>query len=160
MQISKQLPSKAAEFLFDQVAMTHRFVVEIDESTYNFGSWTKVSGLNVSWAKHVYRHGQSNHDTVLPGVVSYQNIVLARAACSDTATVKRWLGEVPRARQRLSGAIQMLDFTGLPIVTWELTDFFPIQWSISGFDAMTAKPAVEELHLAHSGFLDNDGLVG
>ena len=146
----------AAEFLFDQVAMTHRFVVRIDKDDYDLGSWTKVSGLQVTWGKHFHRPGESNDLAGVPGEPSYTEIELARAACSDSATVRKWLVETSRRFEPLSGAIHMLDFVGTPIITWELKQFFPTSWAITGFESTSAKPAIEVLKIAHTGFLDDE----
>lgn len=150
------LTGRAAEVLFGQVAMTHRFVVEIDSTPYNFGSWTKVSGLQVEWDAHAYRPCELSTDVIVPGAVKYQQITLARAACSDTKIVKKWLSDVPNQLRRCGGALHILDFTGQPMLTWEMRQLFPVSWAISGFDATSAQPAIEELKLAHTGFLDND----
>lgn len=149
----RQQVTKAAEMLFDQVGMTHRFVVCIDRGDYDLGSWTRVSGLQVSWGTVGYRPGENDDETVYSGRISYPNITLARAACADSATVKAWLARTAHNPEALSGAVQMLDFAGQPVVTWELTRFFPVSWAITGFDSTSARPAIEELQLAHTGFL-------
>lgn len=150
------ITTKAAEFLFDQVAMTHRFVVRIDLSKYDLGTWSRVSGLTVSWNKHSYRPGSSNDEQVFPGNISYTTIKLERAACSSSAVVQDWLRETSRCHVPLSGAIHMVDFAGLPVITWDLKQFFPISWSIGEFNSTGAKPAVEVLELAHTGFLHDE----
>lgn len=146
-----------ANMLLDQPAMTHRFVVQIDMSDYNLGSWSRVSGLGVTWSKSVYRAGENNNDVLVPGNTSYQNIKLERAACADSATVQQWLRETSRDRTLLSGAVYMLDFLGATVISWELKEFFPIGWSIGEFNSSGAKPALETLELAHSGFLGDEG---
>lgn len=144
------------EFLFGQVAMTHRFVVRIDVNRYDLGTWTKVSGLQVSWSKHSYRPGENNDELLFPGHVTYPTIKLSRAACSESATVQEWLKETSRRHDLHSGAVHMIDHLGMPTVSWELRQFFPISWGISDFDATGAKPAIETLELAHTGFLGDD----
>jgi hypothetical protein len=52
--------------------------------------------------------------------------------------------------------IQLVDYQGMPIVQWRLNEFFPIAWSVESFDASGAKPAIETLKLAHTGFLEDD----
>jgi phage tail-like protein len=140
----------------DQVAMTHRFVVCVDESGYDFGGWSKVSGLGVDWEQVVHRHGESTAAHVFAGPARYKPITLARAACAESAAVKSWLAETTTGRRPLSGAIHMVDFLGAVVVEWELRQFFPISWSITGFDSSAAQPAIEELTVAHSGFLDDE----
>ena len=150
---------KAAEFLYGQVSMTHRFVVRIDHGPYDLGSWSKVTGLSVHWEKLSYRTGDDNYDQVHPGAISYDTIKLVRAACTDSATVQSWLAATSRKFKPLSGAVDMLDFTGLTILSWELKAFFPIGWSISDFESGSARPAMETLELAHSGFLHDETKV-
>lgn len=157
MAIAKSgLPSKAAEFLFGEVGMSHRFVVVIDKSKYDLGTWSRVAGLGVSWKACTYRPGESNDELAFPGNISYPNIKLSRAACADSGIVKSWLEDTSRQHKLLSGAVLMVDYMNLPVVTWELKQFFPIGWSITDFDSSGTKPAVETLELAHTGFLDNE----
>jgi len=154
------MPNSVAEFLFDQMPMSHRFYVRIDRSAFDLGSWSRVSGLSVGWAKLTHRSGEDNNEQVFPGNISYPTIKLTRSACSDSATVQKWLASTTRHRESLSGGIHLLDFTGLPVITWELKEFFPIGWSISDFDSGGSKPVTETLELAHNGFLDDEGKVG
>jgi phage tail-like protein len=151
-----QLPAKLAEFMFDQVAMSHRFVVHLDHDEYDLGSWSRVSGLKVSWERHQYRAGDDNDVVVVPGDSSYPVVELARAACSDSVKVQRWLARTSRKHEPLSGGIHMLDFAGVPVITWELKQFFPVSWAISAFESGGTKPVIETLELAHSGFLHDE----
>lgn len=140
-----------------QVGMTHRFQVRIDNTTYELGSWSKVSGLNVQWARITYRAGENNDTVVIPGNVSYSTIKLSRAACSDSDTVQKWLVSTSRQHQPLSGAIVMIGHDNkTAVITWELKRFFPIGWSISDFDSSSSRAAIENLELAHTGFLHDE----
>lgn len=158
MSLAK-ITQKASEYLFDQVAMSHRFVVRIDSAEYDLGSWSRVSGLRVSWQKHGYRPGNNNDELLVPGNISYDTIKLERAACSDSAVVQRWLVQTSRQHTALSGGIDMVDFAATPVITWELKQFFPISWSIGEFNSKGANPAIESLELAHTGFLDDEAKV-
>ncbi|WP_410586169.1 phage tail protein [Amycolatopsis sp. lyj-23] len=151
-----KLNTKLSEFLFDQVAMTHRFVVQIDLEEYDLGTWTKVAGLQVTWSKHKYRPGDNNDELIFPGNVEYPTIKLSRAASSKSANVQEWLKRTSRSHTVLSGGIHMLDYLGVPVITWELKQFFPVGWSISDFDSTSGRPAIETLELAHTGFLDDE----
>lgn len=150
-------PGKGLEQLTGQVGMSHRYVIEMDKSEYRLGAWMKASGLAVSWQKHTYRPGNASSESIVPGNISYPNISLSRAAGADSATVKRWLASVTRARTALSGAIHLVDFLGMPVVTWELREFFPISWRLTEFDSTGSRPAIETLELVHTGFLDAEG---
>ncbi|WP_101607206.1 phage tail protein [Amycolatopsis sp. BJA-103] len=149
-------PGKALEMLTGQVSMSHHFVIQIDHGQYDFGRWAKASGLSVSWAKHGYRPGNTNVERFQPGVPSYGTISLSRAACTDSSTVQKWLATIVRRRQLLSGAVYLVDFLGLPMITWKLKEFYPIGWKIGEFDSGGARPVIETLELAHGGFLDDE----
>lgn len=157
MAPSLKSAGKGLEQLTGQVGMSHRYVIDIDKSSYQLGSWSKAAGLGVSWQKLTYRPGNATHETIVPGNVSYPNISLSRAAGADSGRVQDWLVSVTRARQPLSGAIYLMDFLGLPIVTWRLNEFFPIGWRLSEFDSAGSRPAIETLEITHTGFLGAEG---
>jgi phage tail-like protein len=138
------------------VSMSHRFVVTIDKTEYDLGTWARVSGLQVSWNPCEYRVGnKGNQFWILPGTTKYQNIKLSRAACADSQTVQNWLVQTSRNPTPLSGTIKILGPDGTPMVQWRLNEFFPIAWAIVDFDADQGKPAIETLELAHTGFLND-----
>jgi len=146
---------QGSEFLFGEVGMSHRFTVSIDKATYDLGNWSRATGLSVAWDACRYQVGDDSMFWVCPGNPKYQNISLSRAACSDSQTVQEWLGDTVRKGKPLSGAVSMLDWTGLAVIEWTLSYFFPISWKISDFDAAGAKPAMETLELAHTGFIQD-----
>lgn len=140
-----------------QIGMNHRFAVRIDKSRYDLGDWAKVTGLSVTWQKIEYRVGEhGNHVWINPGTTKYEPITLHRAAGGASKVVKEWLEKTSKHMQPLSGAIQLLGYPNIVLMEWRLQEFFPIAWSIDGFDAAGAKPAIEMLKLAHSGFLEDD----
>ncbi|MCR6487824.1 phage tail protein [Amycolatopsis sp. OK19-0408] len=149
-------PGRAAATLTGQVGMSHHFVIQIDHGRYDFGQWTKASGLGVSWTPHRYRAGNTTAEVIQPAVPAYTTISLSRAACADSAVVQKWLVTVVRSRQLLSGAVSLIDFTGLPVISWKLKEFFPIGWRIGEFDSGGSRPVLETLELAHGGFLDDE----
>jgi phage tail-like protein len=144
--------------ILSHVSMTHHFVVWLDNPAYNLGTWSRVSGLSVSWAPCEYRVGDTgNQFWVLPGTTKYEKIKLSRAACLDSQSVQLWLAQTSQNPTPLSGTIMLMGFGGsVPVVHWRLNQFFPIGWSIVDFDADQGKPAIETLELAHTGFLYDD----
>jgi phage tail-like protein len=144
------------EMLTGSVSMNHHFVVRIDKSSYDLGTWQSASGLSVKWNKCEYRPSeQGNTLYVWPGQISYSNIKLARAACSDSETVQEWLAKNAMKPKPLTGAIQLMDWLGFKVVEWTLRAFVPVGWEIGGFNATDGKPAIESLELAHTGFLSD-----
>jgi phage tail-like protein len=140
------------------LAMSHRYAVLIDNFQYHFGAWSRVTGLSVSWQQVEHRVGErSNQVWLAPGATRYEPISLSRAAGPGSRIVQSWLARTSTDPQPQSGSIQLLGVGGIPLVEWRLNEFFPIAWSIESFDAAGAKPAIETLRLAHTGFL-NDAL--
>jgi phage tail-like protein len=143
--------------VLSQVSMTHHFMVVIDNPAYDLGTWSKVSGLSVSWTPCEHRVGdEGNQLWVLPGTSKYEKIKLSRAACMDSQIVQLWLAQTSNHPVPLSGTIMLVDWGGIPVVHWRLNQFFPIGWSIVEFDADQGRPAIETLELAHTGFLYDD----
>lgn len=139
------------------VSMSHHYAVLIDNVKYHFGDWSRASGLSVTWQQLEHRVGDSgNLVKYLPGSTKYEPITLSRGAGPYSRVVQYWLSQTSTNPQPQSGTIQLVNFAGTPIVQWRLNEFFPIAWSIESFDAARAKPAVETLKLAHTGFLGDD----
>lgn len=139
------------------VGMSHRYAVLIDNATYYFGDWSKVTGLSVTWNQIEYRVGdRGNQVWYFPGTTKYEPITLSRAAGPYSQVVQQWLTQTSKNPQPQSGTVQLLDYTGNPLVQWRLSEFFPIAWSVETFDAAGAKPAIETLKLAHTGFLPDE----
>jgi phage tail-like protein len=138
------------------VSMSHHYAVLIDNVKYHFGDWSKATGLSVNWTLIEHHTGdEGNESCFFPGSTKYELITLSRAAGPYSRMVQHWLSQTSKNPQLQSGTIQLVDFVGVPLVQWRLNEFFPIGWAIESFDAGAAKPAVETLKLAHSGFLDD-----
>jgi phage tail-like protein len=139
------------------VGMSHRYSVLIDNVAYHFGDWSRVTGLSVSWQQIEHRVGDNgNQIWLFPGTTKYEPITLSRAAGPYSRVVQYWLAQTSKSPQPQSGTIQLVDYAGIPLVQWRLSEFFPIAWSVESFEASGAKPAIETLKLAHSGFLDDE----
>lgn len=140
---------------FNLRADSSRFVVAFDRGAYDLGSWSKVSGLSVSWEPVVYCNGANATIWSAPGPAKYLKISLTRAVCVDSEAVQDWLEETRKDPKPFSGGIALLSPIMVPLMTWTLRSFYPIGWKIADFDSKAATVVTETLDLAHSGFLDN-----
>ena len=148
---------QAAGAVGAMVGMSHRYSVLIDNVAYHFGDWSRVTGLSVTWQPVEHRvGGKGNQVWLFPGTTKYEPITLSRAAGAYSRVVQYWLTQTSKKPQPQSGTIQLVDFLGIPLVQWRLSEFFPIAWSVESFEASGAKPAIETLKLAHTGFLEDD----
>ena len=142
-----------------QLGMSMRFMVTIDETTYDLGSWAKVSGLDVAWDLVEYRAGDGpkNERWYFPGLTKYSTIKLERAVQeADTKAVREWLDKNSFNHKVTSGKVELRDAKSAPVMEWTLRHVIPVKWSISPFDSAANKVAVETLELAHMGFLENE----
>jgi phage tail-like protein len=138
-----------------KLGMTMRFKVTIDGQ--DLASWSKASGLEVSWDLVEYRAGDSDNDKwIFPGLTKYPTVKLERAANeADSTLVRTWLNKTSFKHEGSKTAtIELLDAGLTKVAEWVLRDVMPVKWSIVAFDASGNKVATETLELAHTGFLD------
>lgn len=133
-----------------------RFLVIFDDSEYDLGSWSRVSGLGVQYDTVEYRCGDSNQVWTAPGIAKYSKISLSRATGLDSGKVQEWLSKTSRQPQVFSGKIQLQSVIGLPICEWTLKSFVPCGWKIADLDSKAQTVVTETLDLAHTGFLEDD----
>ncbi|HEX6525006.1 MAG TPA: phage tail protein [Streptosporangiaceae bacterium] len=147
-----------AEGLF---GMSHRFIIVIDNPTYDLGYWQKASGLSVTWDTCTYRAGdQGNEFWIYPGTTTYGKIKLTRPVSPTSNVTQAWLSATSANMMPLSGAIMLCASMGVPIITWRLYQFFPVRWQVDDFTAETGRVVTETLELAHTGFLDDQVTKG
>lgn len=140
------------------IGMAMRFAVTIDDGKYNLESWSKATGLEVSWDLVEYRAGDRRNDRwFFPGVTKYPTIKLERAATSEgTGKVKEWLNSNSFKHKVQSGSIVLQDAHLDEVSKWDLRQVIPVKWSVTGFEATSTKVALETLELAHLGFLTDE----
>ncbi|WNV87981.1 phage tail protein [Umezawaea sp. Da 62-37] len=143
------------------LGMANRFMLEIDEGTYNLGSWSKVTGLDVTWDIAEYRSGDGwNHRWYQPGNTKYTPLTLERAACADSKTVQAWLNATAKTPKVYTGSVILYDANAREVMRWDLNNVLPNKWSVSGFEAGTSKIALETLQINHLGFLTDEQTLG
>lgn len=155
LNMARSIASLAAG-MFNMRGDSSKFIVVIDNSDYDLGAWSKVSGLNVNWDLIEYRTGSNNNIWIGPGITKYSKITLTRATCPDSAAVQDWLATVAHNPEPCSGSIKLLSWLGIPLVEWTLKSFYPTGWKINDFESKAATVVLETLELAHTGFLADD----
>jgi phage tail-like protein len=116
------------------------------------GSFSEVSGLDVSIAPIEYRNG-SEEMTVrkIPGLASYSNIVLKRGVIGDLA-FWTWIKSVlDGAPHRANGTITLLDESREPVMTWKFRRGWPCKWTGPTLSAKKNEVAIETLEICHEG---------
>lgn len=135
------------------LGLAMRFVVTID--SYELDSWSKATGLEVSWDLVEHRTGDGeNNRWICPGLTKYPTVKLERAAESNgSAMVRGWLNSNSFKYEAQSASIELQDASQTKVASWDLQNVMPVKWSIVPFDAGNSKIALETLELAHIGFL-------
>lgn len=133
-----------------------KFLVEFDDGEYDLGSWSKVTGLDVTWEAVKYRCGDNNQLWTAPGNTTYKPIELSRATCPDSRIVQGWLATTSKQPKVFSGRIKLLSWMGVSLCEWRLRQFVPTGWTIAPLDSKEATVVLETLKLAHTGFLDDE----
>jgi phage tail-like protein len=148
--------------LENKIGLANRFYLSIIPADYDFGSWTKADGLDVAWDVAEYRAGDNGNDRwFLPGNTKYTNVKLSRAACEDSAKVKKWLGDTSFGHKTdMSAKLFLYDSKGEEVLHWDFWNILPVKWSIGGFDAGASKVQVETLEFAHMGFIPDPIKIG
>jgi phage tail-like protein len=144
-----------------KIGVANRFAVTVNPGGHEFGSFSEVTGLDVTWDVMTYQAGDSgNNKWILPGNTKYSTVKLSRAACEDSKTIKTWLDDTSFKHAPHQITIKLFD-EGYkePIMQWDLRDAMPSKWSISGFKAATSAIAIETLEITHTGFLLDDQTV-
>lgn len=134
--------------------LANRFQLKIAGTS--LGNWSKCSGLQVDFAAEEYAELGNNFFThYLPKGAKFSHITLERACDpQQTSELQQWLATQVVAPQRQSGgSIALLDTGTTPVYTWELQSVFPVKWVGPTFDAKSNEVALEQLVIAHEGFL-------
>lgn len=126
-----------------------RFLVEIEGIAS--GAFTRVKGLSRELKHESHREGGVNdYEHKLVTQVTYPAIVLERGfALPDLWT---WaLAAAEGNVQRKTLWIRLQNEAGEPAWAWQIEHAFPVKWSASDLDALSAQVVMESLELAHHG---------
>ena len=135
--------------------LAHRFVVSANNCEVDLGSWSKATGLDVTFDLAEYRSGYHANSFRRRLRASFNNgtVTLSRAASSESALVQDWLAQLAQSLDTATLHITLIDDSGEPVASWELTGVVPLHWQISAFETGQSKVATETLVIAHEGFV-------
>lgn len=142
------------------LALTARFHVSVQG--VDLGGWARCQGLEVKFNPERQLEGGNYHyETIMPGQVKYSPVTLSRAISKqDTDKVLGWLKD--RAENWVdadtsggggTATIILFDSRGSEVTRWMLRNVYPESWKGPDLDAMSVGVAMEQLVLAHEGFL-------
>jgi phage tail-like protein len=152
---ARNLTSLAAG-MFNLRGDSSKFLVVIDDGRYDLGSWSRISGLGVTWDPIEVRTGDRSEPWILPGLGKFGKLTLSRATCPDSQVVQGWLSATAKSPEVFSGSIKLMSWMGIPLCEWTIKQFVPIGWKIADFETKAATVVLETLELLHTGFLADD----
>ena len=117
-------------------------------------SCSEVSGLETEFDVIEYRAGDSPVFTKLkmPGLRKVSDVTLKKGMFKDDKAMWDWLNQVKlNTIERKTVTVSLLDESGSPVKTWQLTNAWPKKITIEGFKSDGNTAALETLILAHEG---------
>lgn len=136
-----------------------KFIFKVDG--VEIGAFTEVSGLSVEIdVEELNEGGQNQFVHKLPGRIKWPNIVL-KCGVTRTDSLLSWLADSAgdgfsgsgNKLERHSGEVAVLDLAGETVRRWVFDAAFPVRWSGPTLAASSSDLAVEELEIAHHGFV-------
>jgi phage tail-like protein len=131
------------------------FAVSASDGQVDLGTWSKVTGLDVTWDLAEYRAGdQASADRRrIHPYVERGTITLHREVGADTVLVKEWLDRLAQTGERPRGTIELIDITGEVVARWTFLAGYPTKWQVSGPDGTGSKVSLETLVIEHEGLI-------
>ena len=142
------------------------FIVEIDGKI--LGEFREVQGIGGKVEIfEVIEGGENNFVHKLPGRFTFDDVTLKRGITMDNGLYNwfneasgsrfemgTWRGQSTLARQNV--AITLVSSTGKRLRTWILQDAIPVSWKTHDLSIEDDNFLVEEITLAHHGFLSSN----
>lgn len=117
--------------------------------------FAEVSGLTMEAQAIEYRHGRQL-DAIpiqIPGLKKFSNITLKRGVTKGKNHYFNWINSVTLNKvTRRDVTISMLDENDDPVVTWNVTNAWPVKIEGPGLKATGNEVAIESMELVHEGF--------
>ena len=128
-----------------------RFVVSKDGQNLSF---SEVSGLNMETEVIEYRSGNSPDDTKvkLPGLKKYSNVTMKRGMTKGDNSFYAWWGATAGKDYKKDITISMLNEENAAVVTWTLSNAWPIKVDATDLKADGSEVAIETIEWVHEGF--------
>lgn len=128
---------------------TYRYVVTVGDQQMAFAA---VSGLNIGYETILYKDGTGGVFK-MPGQPQTMDITLKRGVFKGKSELYDWISSISLNQvEKRDISISLTDATATtPLITWNVSNAFPIKLSAPNFDATSNEVAIEEITLATGG---------
>jgi len=139
-----------------------QFRFEVDFGGDEEVSFQEVSGLDTELQSIDYRVGDSPNDSVLkiPGMTQYTNVTFKRGIYHEDNELYDWLLEVMEGQNTADHPdlkrdiiISLKDSEDEIVMTWTLTNAFPVKLTGTALNAQANELAIETLEVTHEGLV-------
>lgn len=121
-------------------------------------AFQEVSGLETGLQPIEYRHGNSEQ-LKMHGINKFGNVTLKKGFFAKDNDFFKWYDAIKmNTIKRETVTIQLLDEGGKPIMTWTLTNAWPIKISSIDLNSDANEVAIEALVLAHEGITEHNNV--
>ncbi|WP_299843909.1 phage tail protein [uncultured Roseovarius sp.] len=116
----------------------------------------EVSGLDAERISTELEEGGENRFThKLPGHVKSKNLVLKRGIVLASSPLFKWCkdtleSDMTKPIKTQSLTVSLLDQKQKPLMTWAISNAWPVKWNIGAFNAVKNEIAVETMELAYT----------
>ncbi len=128
--------------------VTFHFTVEWQGARVGF---TEVTGLKAENQVIEYREGDAKNYQVtkMPGIPKFGNITLKRGMLGGDNDFNTWLTTVKKNKiERRTLKVSLLDEEHNPVMTWQISDCWPVSLAWSDLKSTGNEVAIETLELA------------
>ncbi|MEM9686593.1 MAG: phage tail protein [Bacteroidota bacterium] len=131
-----------------------KFRFEVDWGGTKIG-FSEVSGLNVETEVIEYRNGVTPGDTKIKkaGLKKYANITMKRGMFESDNEYFNWWKETFEREYKRDITIKLLNESGDPVVSWSVSQAWPVKIDATDLKADGNEVAVESMELAHEGIV-------
>ena len=114
----------------------------------------EVQGLTVDMGtENIAELGENRFEHQLPTKAKYSDLILKRGLLGGSGLID-WVKDSIEGFnfKPVNITITLLNNNHLPVGGWYVVNAYPIQWTVSNFDAQTNSVAIESLKLKYSYF--------
>ena len=134
------------------ISINYHFTVDWGGTRIGF---MEVSGLDIEIEAISYRDGSSKDDSFIniPGLKKFSNIILKRGIVSGDNEFFSWINSKQMGIiEKRDIVISLLNENHEPVVSWKVSQAFPVKYSGPALKANSSEVAIETLELTHEGF--------
>ncbi|MBB5710806.1 phage tail protein [Sphingomonas xinjiangensis] len=136
----------------DDVWPLPKFYFNIDLGDGKTQGFSEISGLESEVKSIEYRHGDSAvfSPIKMPGLRSVGNVTLKKGVFTKDSIFWTWFNETQlNIIKRRTVIINLLNEKASPMMTWTLTNAFPVKMQATDLKSDASEVAIETLEIAY-----------